>query len=190
MNGFAPPDLRGALDVEATVARCPPEATTRGMFLADIVEALKQKNLPVPEKRYQAFGTYPQREFITVAADAARALHPDLPPKESLRRLGQMAYPTFAGTMIGKVMFGVLGKDVASVMRVSPKGYAASVSHGRAHLVDHGPRFVRVHLVDVYTYLESYQVGVFEGALIACETQGTVKVKLESPTSGDFLVEW
>lgn len=190
MNGFALPDMNGSLKVDEVRQRCPADATTRGMFLADIVAALKAKNLPVPATKYQAFGTYPQREFITVAAEAARALHPSIPEREGLRRLGQLAYPTFAGTMIGKVMFGVLGKDVGAVMRLSPRGYEASVSHGRAHLVEQGPRFVRVRLIDVYTFLDSYQVGVFEGALIACEAKGTVRVRLESPTTGEFLVEW
>jgi len=106
MDGFVTPDTTGPLDVAAAVARCPPEATTRGMFLADIAEQLAQKGLAVPASTYNAFGTYSQREFMTVAAAAATALHPGLPPREALRRLGRSAYPTFVSTMIGQVLFG------------------------------------------------------------------------------------
>lgn len=190
MDGFHAPDFNQTVDVDAHLQRCRPEATTRGMFLADIVEALKQRNLPLPAKRYQAFGSYPQREFITVAADAARHLYPGLAQKEALRRLGQLAYPTFADTMIGKVMYGVLGKDVAAIMKVAPRGYEAVLSHGRAELVQSGPKMARVRLTDVATFLDSYQVGVFEGAFKSCNVAGTVKVKLDSPVTGEFLLEW
>jgi uncharacterized protein (TIGR02265 family) len=190
MDGFQTPDFSQPVDVDAHLQHCLPEATTRGMFLADIVEALKQRNLPLPAKRYQAFGSYPQREFITVAADAARHLYPGLAQKEALRRLGQLAYPTFADTMIGKVMYGVLGKDVAAIMKVAPRGYEAVLSHGRAELVQSGPKMARVRLTDVATFLDSYQVGVFEGAFKSCNVAGTVKVKLDSPVTGEFLLEW
>jgi uncharacterized protein (TIGR02265 family) len=190
MDGFVTPDTTGPLDVAAALERCPPEATTRGMFLADIVEALQKKGLPVPATTYHAFGTYPQRDFITVAAAAAKALYPELGEREGLRRLGRLAYPIFADTMIGKVMFGVLGNDVGAVMRVSPGAYEAVLSHGRAELMDSGPRHARVRLSNVATFLDSYQVGVFEGTLLACKVPGTVKVRLESPVTGEFLVEW
>jgi hypothetical protein len=48
MDGFQTPDFSQPVDVDAHLQRCHPEATTRGMFLADIVEALKQRNLPLP----------------------------------------------------------------------------------------------------------------------------------------------
>jgi len=190
MDGFSLPDTNDPIDVAAAVERCLPAATTRGMFIADIVDALKKRGLPVPPKTYHMFGNYPQREFITVAAAAARALHPDQREKESLRRLGQMAYPIFASTMIGKVMYGVLGNDIGAIMRVAPRGYEAILSHGRAEVVESGATHVRVRLTNVATFLDSYQVGVFEGALLSCNVRGTVKVRLETPVTGEFLVEW
>lgn len=190
MDGFVMPDTTGPLDVASAVERCPPEATTRGMFLVDMVEALKKKALPVPPKTYHAFGIYPQREFITVAASAAKALHPEVREREGLRRLGRMAYPIFADTMIGKVMFGVLGNDIAAIMRVAPRGYEAVLSHGKAEVMDSGPGHARIRLSDVATFIDSYQVGVFEGALLSCNVVGTVKLRLESPVTGEFLVEW
>jgi len=190
MDGFHAPDFSQPVDVDAHLKRCLPEATTRGMFMADMVEALRQRNLPLPAKRYQAFGSYPQREFITVAVDATRHLYPGVPTKEALRRLGQLAYPTFADTMIGKVMYGVLGKDIAAIMKVAPRGYEAVLSHGRAELVQSGPKMACVRLTDVATFLDCYQVGVFEGAFKSCNVAGTVKVKLESPVTGEFLLEW
>ena len=65
--------------------------------------------------------------------------------------------------MIGKVMFGVLGNDIGAVLRVSPGAYEAVLSHGRAELVDSGPRHARVRLSNVATFLDSYHVGVLRG---------------------------
>jgi uncharacterized protein (TIGR02265 family) len=190
MSDFVLPDTSGSEDVAEVAARCPPEAMTRGMFLVDIVDALRRKKLPLPERAYQTFGNYPQREFITVAAAAAVQLFPDVSQREALRLVGQSAYPVFAQTLIGKVMFGVLGNDIGAVMRVAPRGYASILSHGHADLLEAGPRFVRVRLVNVHTFLSSYQVGVFEGALLACDVKGTVKVRYDNATNGEFLVEW
>ena len=40
------------------------------------------------------------------------------------------------------------------------------------------------------SFLDSYNVGVFEGAIAACERQGRVRVKLRTFCDGDVLVEW
>jgi uncharacterized protein (TIGR02265 family) len=189
-DSFVLPDMSGSEDIAQVLACCPAEAMTRGMFLADIVDALRRNQLPLPARTYQTFGNYPQREFISVASDAAGHLFPRVSQREALRLLGQSAYPVFAQTLIGKVMFGVLGNDIGSIMRIAPRGYASILSHGHADLVESGPKFVRVKLVNVHTFLSSYQVGVFEGALLACEVKGTVKVRYDNPTNGEFLVEW
>ena len=64
------------------------------------------------------------------------------------------------------------------------------LSHGKAEVVDSGPRHTRLRLSNVATFLDCYQVGVFEGTLLACKLPGTVNVRLESPVTGEFLVEW
>jgi len=70
------------------------------------------------------------------------------------------------------------------------RGYEAVLSHGRAEVVDVGARFARVRLIDFPAFIDSYQVGVFEGALLSCKVPGTVKVRMETPIRGEFLVEW
>jgi uncharacterized protein (TIGR02265 family) len=187
---FRTPNMMGALDLAALEADVPPEAMTRGMFFADVAEALKKRGLPAPAKSYNSFGYYPQREFIMYAGNAARTIFPEETPREALRRLGQLAYPTFKETMIGKVMFGVLGSDLGSIMKLVPKGYAAVLSHGRAEYIEGSATHCHIRLTDIYTFLDSYQVGVFEGAIIACNRQGDVKLRLDSPTCGEFWVEW
>lgn len=183
--------MSGSLDLVAIEAAIPAEAMTRGMFFADIAEALKQRGLPAAAaKPYNAFGNYPQRDFIMFAGTAARTIFPECTQREALRRIGQLAYPTFKKNILGKVMFGVLGNDVSAIMKLVPKGYAATLSHGRADYINGGPNFAHIKLTDIHTFLDSYQVGLFEGTLLACERKGTVKCKMASPTSGEFYIEW
>ena len=63
--------------------------------------------------------------------------------------------------MIGKVMFGVLGNDIGAVLRVSPGAYEAVLSHGRAELVDSGPRHAeaRAFVDDDAVALENAEAG-------------------------------
>ena len=190
MLGFRAPDMSGSLDLVAMEAEVPKEAMTRGMFFADIADALKRRGLPPAEKPYNAFGNYPQRDFILFAGTAARTIFPECSQREALRRIGQLAYPTFKQNILGKVMFGVLGNDVSAIMKLVPKGYAATLSHGRADYINGGPNFAHIKLSDIHTFLDSYQVGLFEGTLLACERKGSVKVKMSSPTSGEFYIEW
>lgn len=190
MPGFRHPDMSGSLDLTTIEAAIPQDAMTRGMFFADIADALRKRGLPPPEKPYNAFGNYAQRDFILFAGTAARTIHPDCTQREALRRLGQSAYPTFKQNILGKVMFGVLGNDVGAIMKLVPKGYAATLTHGRAEYVEGGPGFAHIKLTDIHTFLDSYQVGLFEGTLLACEKRGSVKVRYSSPTSGEFYVEW
>ena len=50
-------------------------------------------------------------EHLEALVKTAELLHPDADLREGLRRVGQTAYPTFVQTMLGRVLFGVLGSD-------------------------------------------------------------------------------
>jgi uncharacterized protein (TIGR02265 family) len=87
-------------------------------------------------------------------------------------------------------MFGVLGHDLGAVLKLVPRGYAAVVSHATAELIDSTPRQMTIRLNNAQTFLDSYQVGVFEGAIVACRERGEVFVRLDSSTTGDFHIVW
>lgn len=189
--GFRSPDMSGPLNVPARLKACPLAAETRGMFFLDALAAMKNAGGDISGfPRFQSFRMYPQRSFLEIAPVAAAAAFPDLPPKEGLRRLGQRAYPTFGESIAGRVMFGVLGHDLAAVLRLVPRGYAAVVSHASAELIDEAPRAITVRLNNVHTFLDCYQVGVFEGAIVACREVGEVFARFDSQTTGDFHIMW
>ena len=191
VSEYGVPDMQAPLDVAAYMAHCPEHAVARGMFFGDIVDALKRRGLrPSTSKRYVAFSNYPQREFIEFAARSVELLHPDLPLREGLRRVGHLAYPTFRDTMIGRVMFGVLGDDIEAVMKIVPKGYDAALNVVQAKTLAVGRGYALFRFENLHTLFDSYQVGVMEGAILACGREGEVRLKCESLSTGQALVTW
>jgi uncharacterized protein (TIGR02265 family) len=161
------------------------------MFMNDLLAHVAQAGgAPITDKRYVIFKDYPMREYIELAPQAAARAFPSLPMREALRRIGRSAYPTLADTMIGRVIFGVLGKDLEAVMRVAARGYAVSQSHGVAEVLEVGPGRARVQLTNLYTFVDSFQVGVFEGAILACGRTGEVRARVESIATAEILATW
>lgn len=179
------------LDVEGAIAACPDNARAKGMFIAEVIEQVTRRGMKSPTtRRYHTFTDYPLREFIEVAAACGTLIHPDVPTREALRRLGRSAYPTVADTRIGRVAFGMFKDNVRGLLRLSTKGYALSLSLGRAEAVDVTDHYAVVRLTDIYNFMDSYHVGVHEGILSACKVDGTVKIKPLSATSADLLLSW
>lgn len=190
-DDFAVPDFSAPFDARAYHDACPPEATIKGMFVNDLLEHVaKGGGRAITDKRYVAFKDYPMREYLELAPRACEVAYPGVPPREALRRIGRSAYPTLASTMIGKVIFGVLGKDLEAVMKVAARGYAVAQSAGRADVIEVRPGRAMVKLTNIFTYVDAFQVGVFEGAILACDREGEVRVKVESIGTATMLATW
>lgn len=188
--GFVRPDFSAPLDVDAYLSTVPARATVKGMFFQDIVDALRDVGKERAGVRYHAFHDYSLRDFMVFLVDAARELHPDVPTREGLRRIGQKAYPVFADTRLGKVVFGVLGSNLAVIMKMAAKGYALSLNVGRAETLDSGNSHTRIHLKEIYCFIDSYQVGVFEGAILAAKRTPDVSMRLISNSEAELLAQW
>jgi uncharacterized protein (TIGR02265 family) len=121
---------------------------------------------------------------------AAGILYPREPMRNGLRRLGRLAYPTLAQTLIGRALFGVAGGDFGVILSLASRAYSISVKPGEVTLAEREGRHAVVRLRDLWNIPDSYQVGVFEGALIATGLRGEVKVRVLSPCDVDFEVTW
>jgi uncharacterized protein (TIGR02265 family) len=58
------------------------------------------------------FKEYPVDEHVRLLAAAADALYPGLPRRHVFVLLGRGAYVMMIETLIGRVIFGVLGRDI------------------------------------------------------------------------------
>ena len=190
-------DWKAPLDPEAYIADTPAMATTKGMFNTSIAE-LGRRSAPTREddvfegvaaRRWPAFADVSLREHMRLLVNVARLRYPREPLREGLRRLGWLAYPTFAESTPGRVLL-MLSEGIESVLRASPKAFALSVSPCRVETTKVGPRHYRVDGYQIYCFLDAYQVGVLEGIAHAHREKPHVTLALRNLHSGSLDFTW
>jgi uncharacterized protein (TIGR02265 family) len=189
--GFSVPDFAAPLDVGARLKLIPPHATVKGMVLDGVLKETARLGQALPTRGpYVGYKDYPLPEFLALQVEAAARVFPALPPREGLRRLGQGAYPALFQSMIGRVLFGVLGKNPETLVKVAPKGYAVTGNTGQVDVIEATPQGALLRFQEFYGFLDSYHVGVLEGAITACNRSGRVLFKPLGEVDGEMLCEW
>ncbi len=186
------------LDVDAHVKAIRPGATCKGVLFAGIVERARRvrpdfdptREAGIPARRYLPFLNYPYEELLRLIPHAARAMRPTAPPAEAVRRLGQGVFADFRSTHAGRVLLGALVDDLGDVLMSAPRVYSMTISVGHFESERVGPRHVRVRFEDYPGYLETYDVGVLEGAAIFFDVSGRVHATRSGPNSGTLDAEW
>ncbi len=189
LPGFQPPTWTESLDVEQRISETPTDATLRGLFFQAIVDRLTALGKAAPAQ-YSGFARYPVREYLELAASAAREIYPLEPLREGLRQLGREVYPAFKDTMAGAAIFAFAGNDFGKVAMLAQKAYEITLTPSRVALREHGKRHIVVELRAVYTFADCLQIGIWEGAMTACRVQGTIAMKVHSPCDVDLEIEW
>jgi uncharacterized protein (TIGR02265 family) len=190
-SGFRLPDWNEPLDTGERIIHTPEEGTLRGVFFQVVVDQLvAQGKSPLGPLHYSGFTRYPLRDYLRLVVAAARQLHPDLPLREALRRVGHDVYPVFKATMAGSAIFAFASDDFAKVAGLARKAYSVALSPAAVDIRTLGPRHIVVELRDVYTFPDCLQIGVWEGALIACKAEGSVLLQRHSISDADLEIEW
>jgi uncharacterized protein (TIGR02265 family) len=190
-SGFVSPSWDAPIDVPTHVNATPEGATIKGMFPAGIVAACELVG-PRPKHahaRYLAFADYPLREYALLLVEAARVLHPRLPLRSGLRKIGRASQPTFERSMVGKVIFGAM-HDVPTALDALVKAYGVAMPSAAVEVREVAEGRALVHLGGVTTFLDSHHVGVFEGIVRSVGLRAEISVKLSSISAGEFLLEW
>lgn len=192
------PAFFAPFDLDEHLQATPPGATCRGLFFADLLQRVKvgaphvdlQALAGLEERRYLAFLEYPYADFLRMLVAAAKALHPQRPTGEGLRRVGQGAYDALLGSHAGRVVFGALGLDAEQVLSYGPRGYRLSLNFGEVRAERVGDRHFRYVYRDFPAVLETYQVGVVEGALRHCGAKARVLVSMEALGDAVMDITW
>jgi uncharacterized protein (TIGR02265 family) len=195
---FRPPRFDRPIEIEELVALLPPGASCKGLFFNDPIERLRKvdprhpmlASSEIAGRRHVAFFDYPYSDFMRVLATTARAVYPSAPLGEGLRRLGRAGYEALLNSHVGKVLFGVFGRNFDQVAKMGARGWAVSVSFGRVEIEDLGERHVRYHFRDMPAMLETYQVGVVEGAMHVCGVEGELKIQMRDLANATLDVRW
>lgn len=189
---FGEPPWSAPLDADESLAALPDGAQMKGMFLAAIVARATDAGVTLPSARprYTAFQWYPLREHCALLIELARAVWPNEPLRQGLRRIGRGAAPALVGSTLGKVMVGsAIGP--AQVVREMAKAYMLLAQPGTIAVVEDTPGRMVIALRDVCFFVDSHHVGVYEGALRFAEArQPTVRIRRVGPNDLDLLCEW
>lgn len=193
MEGLHPPRTDAPIDFEAHVGALPPGAAIRGLYPSDFVRRIRREPGPVPalaKRRYRRFAMYPYADCLRLMVAAARACHPGLPVGEGARRLGWTAFELFGSTRHGRVLFDLARIGPAEVLLLSPRGYDVLLNFGHVRAWQLGEAHVRLAYRAMPALLETYQLGVVEGALIACGREPRVRVAMDGIANALFDVRW
>jgi uncharacterized protein (TIGR02265 family) len=188
---FAPPSWDAPIDVAAHVNATPVGATIKGMFPSGVVEACEAVGGRPKHAgaRYLAFADYSMRDYLLLLVEAARVLHPRLPLRSGLRKIGRASQPTFERSMVGRVIFGTM-HDVPSALDAIVRAYGVAMPTATVEVREVDDAHALVSLAGVTSFLDSHHVGVIEGIARAVGVRVEISVKLSSIASGELLVEW
>lgn len=188
-GSFVAPDFRQGIDLAAQKRLVQPGATVKGMQLQGLLDEQARCGYP-PTRRYVAFRDYPGEALLERLVETAARCHPAVPVREGLRRVGHSAYGALARSTIGKVLFAVAGTAPKQFLDVTARAYAVSGSTGASEVLLSREHEAVVRLTEIYSFVDAWHVGIFEGALAAIGAPCTVRIHLRSPTAADLLLRW
>lgn len=192
---FRPPDWDAPLDVEERLAKVP-DGVTRGWVLESVLEAARREGVELPGKSsYGRFRDYPVREYVELLAKAAELVHPDRSPRRTLYELGLGIFPAFARTFTGRIALRALGGKAdparASIELMSRLYRVTSKGRSEAELLEMGNDFAVIRLRGVWSFPDSYHLGVFSGAATGVfELEPQILVRATSLCDCELLISW
>lgn len=198
VHDTSPPDFAAPIDLEQHVAALPPGGTVKGMFVRDPIALAAEadpsvdlfERAGVERRRVLPFFDYAYADHMRLMAAACALRWPDEPLGEGLRRIGHRGYETLLGQNIGRVIFAAFGNDFGRVVSVGARGWKVGVGFGKVTYELIGERHGAYHMRGLPCFLETYQVGVVEGAMRVCGVTGEVWTRLDSLGDGTLEFWW
>ncbi len=195
---FEMPRFARPVVLDEHVRALPAGATCKGLFFHDIVERLRT-SAPnhamfgrdgLASKRYVHFFDYSYGDYMRVLHGTALAIFPGVPVGEGLRRLGRSSYVALLNSQLGRVVFGALGNDMRRVFEMGARAYPMVLNFGKVDVEVLGSDRLHYHFRDLPAFLETYQVGVIEGAMQVCGYEGEVRIQLKNLGNAVLDVRW
>lgn len=179
------------LDVPAVIASIPESATISGMFVAPLVTEAARVGVTLPSARdrYLPFKFYPLREHAQLLIETCQRRLPNLSLRQALRKLGRGAPAALMSSTLGKVILGSADNTI-DMIRAMAKAYPLNARPTRVTITDSQPGRAVVRMEEVYYFLDSHHVGVFEGVLKFAKVDGTVLIDVRGRGAADLLLTW
>jgi uncharacterized protein (TIGR02265 family) len=193
---FRPPDWDAPLDLEQRLASVPENSSVRGWVLQAVLDGARRERVTLAGKaRYGRFRDYPLSVHLELLAAAAEQIRPQEPPRRTLLELGRGVFPAFAATLSGRLALRALGagqQPVRAGLDLMSRLYSlTSKGRSRAELLEIGDGFAVIRLRQVWTFPDSYHVGVFMGAAEGVfELEPSILVRATSLCDAELLLSW
>ena len=115
---------------------------------------------------------------------------PHVSTRQAFREFGWRAFPDFAGTMLGRVVFGMFGDDLQHAFEAGPRGVTQSVKPGMAVVTSLDERHVRMEYYDIFGILDPYYIGVAEGMVRHYGFEPDVRIHALDISNAVLDVRW
>lgn len=188
---FVEPPWGAPVDVEGTLREIPPTATLAGMFLAPIAQEARRRggSLPSARERYLPFGFYPVTEHVRLLVEASELLFPGKSLRIALRMFGRATPQAMLASTLGRVTLGTAG-GVHEAIAAMVQTYPINLKPSHAEIIASDHHSVVIRLAEVWFFLDSNHVGIFEGTMRFAGVKGQVRVCKRSASEADFLCTW
>lgn len=189
--GFAAPQWDAPFDTAREIADVPTDATVRGMFFDFVIDRVREvTRTRLDTTTRLAFGRYPMREYLALLVEGAELLHPGVSTREALRRVGESVFEEFCGTMFGRAIFSVAGRNMERIVALAPKAYDVSYSPTIVQTHMTGQTSARVSMTPMFVFPDTFHVGAWEGAGRFCGITTVVRIQKSRPGFAEYDIRW
>lgn len=183
-----------SLRLRERLAGVPSGSLVKGWLVHSIVDNARRHGTELSTNRkYLGFKDYPVEEYLELLAQAAANVLPGRSPKETLRELGRGVYPHFAQSLFGKVILGGLGsghEGARTGLRWIARVYRMTSNHAVANFTESSDDVAIVDLENVWSFPDTYHVGIFEGAARGFGGHVSVDIEVRSLSSARLTFTW
>ena len=193
---FRKPDFTGEVDPDLYLRATPEDATCKGLYFHSMLDMMAKlpkdrvADIVVERPRYLPFLDYPLREHMRLSFALVPRLFPGKPTRQAFREMGWKAFPDFSATMLGRVVFGVLGDDLQRAFESGPRAIAQSIKPGLAVINTLGERHMRMEYYDIFGILDPYYIGVVEGMVRHYGFEPDVRIHTMDIANAVLDVKW
>ena len=186
---FEPWDWEAPLDTRRRLEQVPPEATVKGMFIA---QALGRTDPVVANQvtggaRFSAFREYPITDWLPMVERLAAAAFPDLSPRRGIAQFSLSTFEHFRDSLIGRVIFTVTGFRASLAM--VPRAYRRASVMARCELRSVEQRRAVLAMTGVWDF-PSWHIGTFLGCMRVFDLDPSFRVRQHSISAFDIEMTW
>ncbi len=186
-------------DLRKRIAATTPADTSRGLNFNRLFQLLREK---LGEEAARAcdsegkasrvdFFTYPVKDYLTIAWDAADRLEPVLGSVNAVwEELGRRTVSGFLSSIIGRTIFAMAGKDPRRVIAAGPSGYRSAVSYGERTVEWLGPTHAKMVFKRDFMVPEFHRCVILAGLEVCGARSPRVTARATSLLDSEYDITW